>query len=202
LILAIEEKAPGTWDFKGFVADDIPSEILMERLGAAYLGNIESFIDSIEDFSGFSFVVAIGNGQTRKMIEPKLQNAGLTHACLVHPTASIGVDVSFGPGTIICANSVLTTSIRLGNSVHVHIGSKISHDVTIGNHVTLSPGVNVTGNVIIDDDVTVYSSSTVLPGILIGRKSVIGAGSVVTKNVPNDVTVVGIPAREYVAKFD
>ena len=199
LIRAIEDKAPGTWDFRGFVADDIPSANLMERLGATYLGNTESFINSSEDFSGFSFVVAIGNGQTRKMIEPKLQNAGLTHACLVHPTASIGVDVSFGPGTIICANSVLTTNIRLGNSVQVHIGSLISHDVTIGNHVTLSPGVNVTGNVTIDDDVTVFSSSTVLPGISIGRGSVIGAGSVVTKDVPDSITVVGIPARKFVA---
>ena len=200
MILAIENKDPGTWDFKGFVADDVPSEILMERLGATYLGSIESFVNSSENFSGFSFVVAIGHGQTRKMIEPKLQNAGITLASLVHPTANIGLDVSFGPGTIICANSVLTTSIRLGNSVHVHIGSKISHDVTIGNHVTLSPGVNVTGNVIIDDDVTVFSSSTVLPGILIGRKSVIGAGSLVTKDVPDGITVAGVPARRFVVE--
>ena len=153
LLDAIERARPGTWDFRGFVADDIPSEIITKRIGGTYLGDIDSFVNSDKDLSGFSFVVAIGSGATRRKIEPRLLNAGLSHAVLAHPTASIGTEVSIGPGAIICANVVLTSNIVLGTSVHVHIGSLISHDVLIGNHVTLSPGVNITVNVVVDDDV-------------------------------------------------
>ena len=200
IIAAIEEESPGTWDFRGFVADDIPPSHLMDRLGSKYLGDIETFIGSVDGVNELSFIVAIGNGKIRKLIEPRFIQAGLSHASLIHPSVILGIDVVVGPGAIICANSVLTTNIQLGTSVHINIGSLISHDVTIGNHVTLSPGVNLTGNVKISDEVTVFSSSIVLPGVSIGSKSIIGAGSVVTNDVPNDITVVGVPARKYVVK--
>ncbi len=202
IISAIEEEFPGTWDFRGFVADDIPPNDLMDRIGARHLGGIEEFAQSVEKVNDLSFIVGIGDGKTRKLIETRLIQAGLELVSLIHPSAILGVDVNVGLGTIICANSVLTTNIRLGNSVHINIASIICHDVSIGNHVTLSPGVNINGNVKISDEVTVFSSSIVLPGVSIGKRSVIGAGSVVTKDVPGDITVVGIPARRFLAKQD
>jgi sugar O-acyltransferase (sialic acid O-acetyltransferase NeuD family) len=199
IIAAIEEEFPDTWDFLGFVADDIPPNDLMARLGAKYLGGIEEFVNSVEKVAELSFIVAIGDGKTRKLIEPRLIQAGLRHVSLIHPSVILGIDVTVGSGAIICANSVLTTNIRLGNSVLINIASIICHDVSIGNHVTLSPGVNLNGSVKIADEVNVFSSSIVLPGVLIGARSIIGAGSVVTKDVPSDTTVIGIPAKKYVA---
>jgi acetyltransferase-like isoleucine patch superfamily enzyme len=49
--------------------------------------------------------------------------------------------------------------------------------------------------IIIGNNVWIGSNSTILPGVVIGDNSIIGAGSVVTKNVPSNVIVAGVPAK-------
>jgi carbonic anhydrase/acetyltransferase-like protein (isoleucine patch superfamily) len=86
--------------------------------------------------------------------------------------------------------------------------------VTIGDHVTVSDGVllvthdggvwvlrdrlgpvDVFGPITICDNVFVGARSVLLPGVTIGRGSLVGAGAVVTRSVPEDVVVAGSPAR-------
>ena len=90
----------------------------------------------------------------------------------------------------------------------------VSEEVSIGNHVLIAPGVFITDHshnieenklifsqgckfsaVIIEDDVWLGVKSVVLPGVLIGRGAVIGAGAIVTHNVPKNAIVAGVPAK-------
>ncbi|MBI1326323.1 MAG: transferase [Alphaproteobacteria bacterium] len=83
--------------------------------------------------------------------------------------------------------------------------------ITLGEHVVLSPGAVVTSDslvysnytmprphnsapVVLEDGVWVCANAVILPGVTVGKNSVVAAGSVVTKNVPANVLVAGVPA--------
>jgi acetyltransferase-like isoleucine patch superfamily enzyme len=60
--------------------------------------------------------------------------------------------------------------------------------------VQLSPGVRITGNCVIGNYTVLGTNAVVLPKVRIGQNVMVGAGAVVTKNVPDNVMVAGVPA--------
>ena len=141
-------------------------------------------------------VVAIGNAAARWRIVQGLAERVSAHwATLVHPRAWIGRHVEFGPGSVVCAGSQITTDISIGAHVHVNIGCTIGHDSRLGDFVTLNPGVNLSGNVVLGTGVEVGTGCAIIPHADIGEWSVVGAGSVVTRSLDPNVTAVGAPAR-------
>ena len=113
--------------------------------------------------------------------------------------------------------------VRMAYGNNVHIGDSFyanfnlvlvdDIDIYIGNHVMIAPNVTITATghpvhpelrkngtqfsipVRIEDDVWIGANVVILPGVTIGKNSVIGAGSVVTKNIPENVVAVGNPCQ-------
>jgi acetyltransferase-like isoleucine patch superfamily enzyme len=99
------------------------------------------------------------------------------------------------------------------NAFCVLIAVRNESKIVIGDDVRISPGVIITtggldtavvdkarphvtyGDVVIEDNAWLGANSTILGGVRIGRNSVVGAGSVVTKDVPADCVAVGVPAE-------
>ena len=148
--------------------------------------------------------VAIGIGMTAprhriaRLIEREFGNRFLT---LRHPRAWVGDRVKIGAGSVVCANSSVTTDIAVGCHVQLHVGCTIGHDTVIEDFVTVAPGANVSGRVHIGEGTFIGTGAVILPDIKVGRWSVVGAGAVVTKDIPDNVTAVGVPAR-VIAKRD
>jgi len=113
-----------------------------------------------------------------------------------------------------CINNAVG-DVLIGNHTRIGIHNTIIGPVTIGNHVNLAQGITVTAlnhnfidttlrideqgistnPVVIGDDVWIGANAVILPGVTIGRHVVIAAGAVVTKDVPDNCVVGGIPAK-------
>jgi acetyltransferase-like isoleucine patch superfamily enzyme len=65
----------------------------------------------------------------------------------------------------------------------------------LDDFVSVFPGATISGDVHLGEGVTIGTGANVLPGISIGRYALVGAGAVVTRDVPDGVTVAGVPAK-------
>jgi acetyltransferase-like isoleucine patch superfamily enzyme len=88
----------------------------------------------------------------------------------------------------------VTNHVSIGRHVHINLGCTIGHNAVIDNFVTLSPGVHISGDVKIGRYTFIGTGAVVLEKINVGYGCRVGAGAVVTKDVPNNTTVVGVPA--------
>ena len=131
----------------------------------------------------------------RKDIFNELKTKGLKFFNAIHKNAAIDRTAELGEGNLIAANCVLNPNSKIGNNNVFCAATTIDHDVIIGNHCYLSPGVNIAGAAELKDGVFIGTNATILPLVKIGENSIVGAGAVVLKDVPANVTVAGVPAK-------
>ena len=111
-------------------------------------------------------------------------------------------NVKIGDGYILCPFVTLTSDVTIGKGFQANIYSYVAHDCSIGDYVTFAPAVKCNGNVHIGDNVYVGTGAIIHQGksnkpLKIGKGAVIAAGAVVTKHVPEGMTVFGNPAIEF-----
>jgi acetyltransferase-like isoleucine patch superfamily enzyme len=111
-------------------------------------------------------------------------------------------DVKMGEGSILCPFVTLTSDITIGKSFQANIYSYVAHDCVIGDYVTFAPAVKCNGNVHIGDHAYIGTGTIIHQGkpnrpLKIGKGAVVAAGAVVTKSVPDGMTVFGNPAIEF-----
>lgn len=180
-----------TWACAGFLVDpgfDSPAQVA----GLPVLGGVDWLAANPDVW----VVVAIGSSAARRQVVERIrQQCPNRFATLVHPRAWMGEGVHLGEGTIFCAGALATTDIRIGAHVQVHVGCTIGHDADLRDFVTLTPRGCVSGNVSIHEGTDVGAGAVILPKCVIGHWSVVGAGTVVTRSLPDNVVAVGVPAR-------
>jgi len=103
-------------------------------------------------------------------------------------------NVEIGAGCMIAKGGLSATII--GSGTKINAGCFIAHNGVLGRNVWISPKVNIAGSVKIDDNVTIFSGAIIREQRKIGKGSIIGMGSIVTKNIPEGETWIGNPARK------
>lgn len=158
------------------------------------LGNTDALVSKVAEFSGC--IVAIGENSTRLAKTVLLINKKAVLVTLVHPSAVISSYSQIGAGSVVMANAVINPFVTLGKSCIVNTASTIDHDCVIGDGVHVSPGVNIAGSVTVGHRSWLGIGSSVRQCITVGNDTCIGAGAVVISNIGDNVTVVGLPAKE------
>ena len=153
------------------------------------IGSTEMLLSS-NDFS--HGIIAIGKNEVRKSIVNKLD---IDWISVIHPFAWVHPDVKLGAGTIICAGAIVQPGATIGSHVIVNTKASVDHHCQVGDYVHMAV-CHLAGGASIEEGVFMALGSTVLPGVQVGSWATVGAGSIVTKNVPPGTTVVGFPARK------
>ena len=142
------------------------------------------------------FLVCIGDvyGQIRTRYSRQLDQLGLTPISAIHPTAFFGNAVERGAGLQAMTRCIINDDCVVGDYTILNTNCSIDHECVIGTGVHIMGAAALAGLVKVGDFSVIGSNATVLPHITIGTNCLIGAGAVVTKDVPDNAVVAGEPA--------
>lgn len=166
-----------------FIVDDNPA--LTELLDYEVRRNTGEYDEAI---------ISIGSCEIRKKVVESIKvNMYLTS---VHPSAIVSPRATIDEGTVVMHGAIVQSCAKIGKHCIVNTGASVDHDCEIGDFVHVAPHATVLGGVKVGDGSWIGAGSVVKQYITIGKNCMIGAGAVVLKDVPDGVTVVGVPGKE------
>lgn len=138
-----------------------------------------------------------------------VQTADIGDNTRVWQYAIILQNAKIGSNCNICAHTFIENDVFIGDNVTVKCGVYLWNGIHVGNNVFIGPNATFcndkhpkSGNAsfecletIIEDDVSIGANATILPGVRLNKGCVVAAGAVVVNDVPQGVTVVGVPAK-------
>jgi sugar O-acyltransferase (sialic acid O-acetyltransferase NeuD family) len=155
-------------------------------------------LDQLEELSSTfqAFAAGIGDPALRISLLGRARKSGLRCAPIIHPTASVSTHCSIGEGTVVIAGACINVGVRIGEACIINTGASVDHDCVLAEAVHICPGAHLAGDVQIGPRTWFGIGAVARQGIRIGADAAIGAGAVVIRDVPDNATVAGNPARE------
>jgi UDP-2-acetamido-3-amino-2,3-dideoxy-glucuronate N-acetyltransferase len=133
------------------------------------------------------------------------QGTKIWHFSHIMNGCSIGEQCSVGQNVVISPEVIIGNRVKIQNNVSVYTGVTCEDDVFLGPSCVFTNVINPRSAIvrkneyrstIVKKGVTIGANATIVCGITIGRYAFIGAGAVVTKNIPDYALVMGNPARQ------
>ena len=178
------------WDVE-FFDDAFPDA---QRNGAwAIQGRTEELQQQAGRFAGV--IVAIGHNRTRLAKLRLLREQGFSVVTLVHPQASVSRYAIVESGCVVFAGAVVNAFARVGEGCILNTLCVVEHDVALDAGVHVSPGACLAGGAKVGEATWIGIGASVRQLIRIGADVVVGAGAAVVSELPDNVTVMGVPAR-------
>ncbi|MEJ5961274.1 DapH/DapD/GlmU-related protein [Pedobacter immunditicola] len=120
---------------------------------------------------------------------------GYTFSSLVAIGAKVSKSAFIGNGVIIQHGVNVSAQAEIADFVKLNTYCNVMHNSAVGKYTTIAPGAVILGNVQIGESCYIGANSTILPNISVCDNVVIGAGAVLTKDINQPGTYIGVPAK-------
>jgi sugar O-acyltransferase (sialic acid O-acetyltransferase NeuD family) len=187
---------------------DSVHEIGTDRYGYKVLGRQDNLINIVDEYKIDAGLITIGDNYSRSIVYDSIikQMPSFEFINAIHPSVIIGKNVEIGFGVVIMAGVIINPLSKIGNFTFFATGCQIEHDCVIEDYASVSAGSVMGGYVSIGMFSAITLGVVILDRLKIGKNSVIGSGSLVLKNIPDNVLAYGNPinkirAREIGEKF-
>lgn len=177
-------------------SDNDKSQHNSEFFGVKVVGDDDHILSEL-DKAIYDVFVPIGDIKIRRSVIKAFRAKGFTLPNYIHPSVKLDKTVVLGNEAIyILENTLLMPFVTIRNDVMISVSTIIAHHTTLSSGVFVSAGSNIGASIFIKENAFLGISSTVMTGVKeIGANSIVGAGSVVIRDVAKNVTVVGNPAK-------
>lgn len=195
LLMTVKEinKVKEKWNVLGFI-DGNPNALNGIECDCEVIGNIEDWQPEEEEW----YAMAIAKTDVKKRIAKQLKERGARFAQIVHPTARIGSPTNVGEGLVLFSYADISVNCEIGDFVFMNSFSQVGHDAVIGDYATLFPNCAIAGGGILGEGVTIGTAASTYPNIRIGSYATVGMNSAVIRNVKENSTVMGVPAKKII----
>jgi sugar O-acyltransferase (sialic acid O-acetyltransferase NeuD family) len=182
---------------------DSVHEIGTERYGYKVLGRQENLSSIVEEHNIDAGLITIGDNWSRSIVYNAIINQMPSFEFInaIHPSVIIGKNVELGFGIVMMAGVIVNPLSKIGNFTFFATGCQIEHDCIIQDYASVSAGSIMGGYVNIGKYSAITLGVTILDRLKIGENSVIGSGSLVLKDIPNNVLAHGNPINKVRARL-
>ena len=174
--------------FKGFLDDNRNAD----TGGEQHLGSISDYRPKSNDV----FVCTLGDLNTKEALIQKILDRDGNFISLIHVDADISPSASIGEGCIVMRNVHLGNNAILESHVLAQIGCVIGHHVQVQSFARIDCYAICVGGTKIGKSSVLHSGSVINHNVSIGDNAVVGANSFVIRDVKNNMTVYGNPAKK------
>jgi sugar O-acyltransferase (sialic acid O-acetyltransferase NeuD family) len=186
-----------TYDIKGFLDKDISKKQVKIGNRIIEVFKEDFFLEKKFKHQNVHLAIAIGSPNAiSKVCKFYKGISEFIFPNLIHPTVQYRNDaIDMKEGNIISANSQISVDVEFGSFNFINLTCTIGHDTKIGSFNVINPGVNLSGGVIVGNNNLIGTNSTILQYLQIGNNNTITAASFLSKDVENNLILVGNPAR-------
>jgi sugar O-acyltransferase (sialic acid O-acetyltransferase NeuD family) len=172
-------------------------DIGSERFGYKILGRQEDLKELITKYNISGGVISIGDNWSRYAVSQQIHKIfpDFIFVNAIHPSVIIGNTTELGYGIVAMAGCIFNPKAKIGNFTFFATGAQVEHDNIIHDFASISAGSITGGYVTIGKFSAITLGVTVLDRIEIGENTVVGAGSLVTKSLPDNILAYGNPAK-------
>ncbi len=179
------------WTIVGYL-DDGPATEAARLVGLHHLGAIHDLDRFPPAALGHA---AVGDGALRRRWLDALGD--LVAPAIIHESAVVSPSATLAEGSFIGPRAVVNARANVGRGVVVNSGAIVEHDCVLGAFCHIGPGAALGGAATVGEEATIGLNASVLRHVRIGASATLGAGGVAVRDLPEGVTAVGIPAREF-----